>query len=187
MKKGIQIILILILISSITVFYFKFFDKEEVEVNVSNQITNETENNIIKNLKYEIRIEQDNDYNISSETSEIFYKNNVEFVSMKKVIAILKDKDQKTIVINSDNATYNNNNYNTNFENNFKIKYLDNQISADKMFLNFQDNYISISDNVKYRGPMGFLDADNIKIDLITKKINILMYNTKENIKILTN
>ena len=64
--------------------------------------------------------EQDNDYNISSETSEIFYKNNVEFVSMKNVTAILKDKDKKTLLINSDSATYNNNNYDTNFENNVK-------------------------------------------------------------------
>ena len=86
-------------------------------MSVTDEVITKTENNIIKNLKYEIRIEQDNDYNISSETSEIFYKNNVEFVSMKNVTAILKDKDKKTLLINSDSATYNNNNYDTNFEN----------------------------------------------------------------------
>ena len=186
MKKVIQFILVSILILSITIFYYKFFDQDEVQVSITDEVITKTENNIIKNLKYEIRIEQDNDYNISSETSEIFYKNNVEFVSMKNVTAILKDKDKKTLLINSDSATYNNNNYDTNFENNVSVRYLNNLISADKMFLSFQDNYVSISDNVIYKGPMGFLEADNIRINLITKKIDIFMDDSNENIKIST-
>ena len=65
--------------------------------------------------------EQDNDSALicSSEMMKIFYKNNVHFVSIaQNVTAMLKDKDKKTLLINSDSATDNNNNYDTNFENN---------------------------------------------------------------------
>ena len=129
MKKVIQLILIFILIISITIFYNKFFYEvdevvEEVEEKIIPQDPKieQAENNIIKNLNYEIRIEQDNEYKISSELSEITYKNGVELVLMNNVTAVLKT-NKRIMYIKSDKATYNNNN--TNFENNIKIRYLD--------------------------------------------------------------
>ena len=188
MKKIFQLFLIIILISSLVIFYYKFFDNESVkeEVNIEitspNKTVNETTNNVIKNLNYQIKIENDNDYKISSEFSEISYKSGVEYVLMKKVKASLKDKDNRTILISSNNASYNNDNHNTIFENKVKISYLDNVIFAEKMILDFEKNYILISDNVNYNGSMGILKADNIKINLITKKISISMNNNNENI-----
>lgn len=191
MKKVIQLILIFILIISITIFYNKFFYEvdevvEEVEEKIIPQDPKieQAENNIIKNLNYEIRIEQDNEYKISSELSEITYKNGVELVLMNNVTAVLKDQQNRIMYIKSDKATYNNNNYNTNFENNVQIRYLDNEIFAENMILNFEDNYISVLDKIKYNGPTGTLEADNIKINLITKKIDIFMNNSNRKILI---
>ena len=79
---------------------------------------------------------------------------------------------------------YNNANYNTSFEDNVKIKYLDNIILAENMFLDFKENFISVENNVKYNGSLGNLAADNIKINLITKKIDVFMNNVNENIVI---
>ncbi len=191
MKKVIQLILIFVVIISITIFYNKFFyEVDKVVEKVDEKIipedpkVNEAENNIIKNLNYEIRIEQNNEYKISSELSEITYKNGVELVLMKNVTAILKDQQNRIMFIKSDKATYNNNNYNTNFEDDVQIRYLDNEIFAENMILNFEDNYISVLDEIKYNGPTGTLEADNIKINLITKKIDIFMNNSNRKILI---
>ncbi len=191
MKKVIQLILIFILVISIALFYKIFFyEADEVveiideKIIIQDQKTNQSENNLIKNLNYEIRIEQNNEYKISSELSEITYKNGVELVLMSNVTAILKDQKNRVMFIKSDKATYNNNNYNTNFENNVQIRYLNNEIFAENMNLNFVDNYISVLDKVKYNGPTGTLEADNIKINLITKKINIFMNNSNRKILI---
>ena len=52
---------------------------------------------------------------------------------------------------------------------------MDNIISSDRIDLNFQDNLITIYENVIYDGLKGSIIADNIKINLITKKIQIYM------------
>ena len=146
--------------------------------------TSQEENNLIKNLKYEISIRENNDYQIMSELSELTYEDDAELILMKKVTAILTDEINNSIIITSDKAIYNNTNYNTSFEDNVKIKYLNNIILADNMFLDFKENFISVKNNVKYNGSLGNLEADNIKINLITKKIDVFMNNNNENIVI---
>ena len=196
MNRIIQIILVFVLISIISIFYnvyFKENDKVEIEKKFTEdkpstqEPTKQEENNIIKNLKYEIKIKEDNFYQISSELSEITYKDNSELILMKKVNAVLTDENKNSLFVTSDNASYNNTNYNTNFENNIEIKYLDNIIYAENMILDFKNNFISISNNVRYNGSLGNLKADNIKIDLITKKIDVFMNKDNENIVITSN
>ncbi len=185
MKKVLQLFLTLVLISSITIFYYKFFDeKEEEQVSITEEISNQEVNNIIKNLKYEVTIKEENDYLIKSESSEISYESGVELVLMNNVTAILKNSESETLYIKSDKATYNSQNFNTIFEKNIQIDYLDNKINAEKMILNFGDNLISVSNNVRYTGPKGVLKTDNIKINLITKKINLFMNQSNKNVTI---
>ncbi len=121
---------------------------------------------------------------IQSEFSEITYEDGSELILMTKVTAILTDEINNSIIITSDKAIYNNTNYNTSFENNVRIQYLNNIILADNMFLDFKENFISVKNNVKYNGSLGNLEADNIKINLITKKIDVFMNNANENIVI---
>ena len=194
-------ILLLILIGTILIFY-NLYLKEENKIKIDKQTstdlledntnemqdnTNQIENNLIKNLKYEITLNQNNDYIIKADLSEIVYKDNTEIIKMYKVEALLIDKDNNTILITSDEATYNNSNYYTNFKNNVEIKYADNIIFAENMILNFENNLISVTDNVKYIGSDGAMNADNIEMNLITKKISIFMNNINENVEITAN
>ena len=191
MKRIIQLVLILILISiSFIVYMIYFSDKKEIQktTNISKERTSEQgKNNLIKNLKYEVRFDQDNQYKITAELSEITYDNNVELVTMQKVIAIFIDKNNIPTIITSDKAIYNNFNYNTNFRENIRIEYVDNIILADKMDLDFSKDIINIYENITYKGKQGTMKTDNIKIDLITKKIDIYMNNKKDNVEIITN
>ena len=199
MNRIIQLILFSILIIIISIFYNKYFKenhKAETDNTLSitsssiekeDDLTNQKGNNIIKNLKYEISIRENNDYQIMSELSELTYKQGVELILMTKVTAILTDEINNSIIITSDKAIYNNTNYNTSFENNVRIQYLNNIILADNMFLDFKENFISVKNNVKYNGSLGNLEADNIKINLITKKIDVFMNNANENIVITSN
>ena len=190
MKRIIQLILFLILILISTIFYFVYFaNKKDVKVQINlpeEQISEQTENNQIKNLKYKVKINQFSQYIIEANQSEITYENNVEIVNMYKVTAIFTDKKNIPLTIISDNAVYNNSNYNTNFSNNIQIQYLDNLIFSDKMTLDFNNNLIEIYENVKYDGLQGTINADNIKIDLITKEIEIYMNDDKDKVEVET-
>jgi len=201
-------ILLLILIATIVIFYNLYLKEEskteikkQISMNQKEVITNQTGdninqiedninqegNNLIKNLKYEITLNQNNDYIIKADLSEIVYKDDTEIIKMYKVEALLIDKNNNTILITSDEATYNNSNYFTNFKNNVEIKYADNIIFAENMILNFENNLISVTDNVKYIGSHGAMNADNIEMDLITKKISIFMNDINENVEITAN
>ena len=208
MKRIIQMILLLILIATIVIFYNLYLKEEskteikkQISMNQKEVITNQTGdninqiedninqegNNLIKNLKYEITLNQNNDYIIKADLSEIVYKEDTEIIKMYKVEALLIDKNNNTILITADEATYNNSNYFTNFKNNVEIKYADNIIFAENMILNFENNLISVTDNVKYIGSHGAMNADNIEMDLITKKISIFMNDINENVEITAN
>ena len=190
MKKAIQLILFSFLVIISIIFYkiyFKENEKIKVDINVQEEKLNtNSENNLIQNLKYEVKLDEDNQYIITSDLSEITYENSVEIVKMQKVVAIFIDKTNIPLIVVSDQAIYNNLNYNTKFNQNVRIEYLDNVILSDYMDLNFKDNLITINENVKYSGIQGTIIADNIKIDLITKKIEIYMDDTNDNVEVAT-
>ena len=192
MKRYIQLILVCILIT-ISFFFYKLYFLDDKKINsknvtAENKISNSkdqiSKNNLIKNLKYEVKLDQDKQYIITADLSELTYKNDAELVNMQKVKAIFIGQDKIPIIITSENAVYNSLNYNTNFRKNVKVEYLSNIIVADKMDLNFQENIITISENVKYDGLEIDMKTDNIKINLITKKIDIYMNDNKKNVKI---
>jgi len=191
MKRIIQLTLFLFLLLISAIFYQIYFggEKEVIPQSVNNdeKISIQGENNLIENLKYEVRLDQDNQYIITSDLSEITYDNDIELVSMQNVVAIFIDKNNIPTIISSDKALYNNFNYNTNFEENVKIEYLDNLILADRMDIDFIKDTINIHENITYEGAEGTIKTDNIKIDLITKKIDIYMDNKKDNVEVKTN
>ena len=181
--KYLSILLILI----IGLFIYKFYSKN-LEVYDKQLIgKNNTElnkNNLIKNLKYDVKFDDDTKYSITATESEITYIDNNEIVLMKIVKGIFEDKKGSTLKIESKNAIFNNNNYNTIFENNVKIYYMGNVIKSDKLILDFEENTVVIRDNIIYEGLQGLGKADNVIINLITKNIEISMNDQDDKIEI---
>ena len=190
MKRIIQLILFSTLIIFSLIFY-KIYLEENKKTNSttnssSDKMSKNSENNLIKNLKYEVNLDHENRYIITAELSEISYENNNEMVEMQKVIAIFLDKNNIPTTITSDKAFFNSTDYDTKFRENVNIEYIDNIIFADKVDLDFKENMITIFDNVKYNGIQGNLSADNIKVDLISKKIDIYMNKDKDNVEVIS-
>ena len=159
-------------------------DKEEpkiTEENLDSIELNQNNNNSIQNLEYEINIDEKNYYKIISTSSEIINEENIELLKMKDVEGIFINENSR-ILITSDNAIYNIISHKTNFKENVKIKYLDNIISGENLILDFEEKKITISDNIIYDGLNGTLFADKIKIDLVSKNINILMDKPNEEV-----
>ncbi len=188
MKKLLQLFLSLILIIisiSFYLFYFQFNEKKETKI-VKEEMNSslDSKNNLIKNLRYNVSFDNNTEYMITADFSELVYENNVETVIMRGVEAILTDENNFKLNISSDSAIYNNSNFSTNFSNNIKIKYMDNLILAEKLDLNFEENIVKIYDNVVYQGLKGEIKADNILINMITKNVDINMKNLKEKVEV---
>ena len=188
MKNLIQFSLVCLIIISSYVFYSKYLaqnDQNTSEVStVNDDLIKENENNKIKNLKYEINLDENNQYIITSAFSELINLNDHEIVKMQVVEARFLDKNQLPLIINADNANYNNQNYNTNFRNNISIRYMKNKIFSDKLDLNFESNTIKIYGNVRYESDLGMIKSDNILINLMTKEININMNNDDQTVEL---
>ena len=190
MKKVIKLILFLLLII-ISIIFYKIYlsentkSKIEVDISEEGQAAN-PENNLIKNLKYEVKLNKNNQYAITSDLSEITYEDGEEIVKMQKVTAILLNQKNIPLIITSELATYNNFNYNTKFNQNVRVEYLNNIILSDKLEFDYNNNLITIYENVEYDGIQGNIIADNIKIDLFTRKIEIYMFNIDNNVEVTT-
>ncbi len=190
MKKKILYLAILITTTLLLIFFLQKFlniEKKTSEKELSDQsVLSENSNNLIKNLKYNVNFENNTSYTITALESELFYEKGNEIVLMKNVEAIFVNTDNEFLKITSKNARYNNFSYNTVFENQIKIEYLTNFITSEKLTLNFEENVVIISDNIVYEGLQGIGKADNIKINLLTKNIEISMNNSKEKIEIIS-
>lgn len=188
MKKILQIALFCFVVFTLIIFNKKYFPEQKKNSEsyniIDKKIDKITENNLIKNLRYEINIDQKTNYTITSDLSEIINLDDVEFVKMKTVNAKIIDEKKNLLLIKSDDAQYNNGNYNTKFENNVLIEYMNNKIFSDYLDLDVNNNLIKIYGNVRYFGNNGTINSDLIKINLITKEIDILMNDNIKNVRV---
>ena len=190
MKKKIQFFLFLFLVIISIIFYNSYFKSSNNEV-VSSLIEKDTsalsnKNNTIKNLKYDVKFDDNSTYSIYSETSEIVYKDDTETVFMNNVTAKFNDGKNPTIYITSDNATFNNTTYNTTFENNVTVKYEQNVIKSKNLDLDFNKNTVYIYNNVLYDGLTGLMKTDNVLINLFTKNAEIFMNSPSKKVEVIT-
>ena len=184
MKRTIQLFLFFSLIIISLLFYKNYFVKIEPVINDNLIEENEAQlndsNNLIQNLKYDVVLNDSSKYTITADKSEILYIDDTEFVFMEMVIAKFIDTDDSELIITSDKAIFNNSNYNTNFEKNVEIIYLNHVIRSNKLDLDLDKNIARIYDNVVYQGLQGEMKTDNVVINLITKNTDIFM-NDKNN------
>ena len=168
--------------------YNYFFKEKSQNVNITliEENLDNTENNIIRNLEYNVNLSNNNKYTITADTGILSYTNNMETIEMTKPVAKIIFTDNAPITITSNKAVYNNSNYNSFFRENIEISYSNNLIYADNLKLNFTENKIIIYENVKYIGSYGQLKTDNISIDLFTKEIQIYMDSDNTNVEIIS-
>ena len=189
MKKLIQLFIFLLLILLSFLFYFNFLktnktsDLKKIEIK-ENSSAFVSDNNLIKNLEYNVAFDNDTKYTVTAELSELRYVDNIEIVEMQFVTAIFNDKEGIPLIITSKNAIYNNLNYNTEFFNSVKVIYLSNVLLSEKLDINFNENIIKIYENVVYEGLQGTIKADNVKLNLITKNMEIFMQDNNKKIEI---
>jgi len=190
MKKKIFIQLFLFsLFLFLSIFsYYKYFNKESQNVTEVTQDKNlnkkNNETNLITDLKYFSVDEKENKYEITSEYGEIS-PDNPDIIMMKNVKAIIEIYNSDPIIITSNFAKYNVKNYDTNFEENILVKHADNKLNGENLDLSFQDNLMSMYNNIIYQNPDTKLFADKLEIDLITKDSKIIMNNKQSKIKII--
>lgn len=209
MKLFIQCTLIVLFILILFFFYNKYFisnnkinsqtknyqNKESIKQNDNRFIkiddkksnTIDEVNNLIKNLKYEIKLSDNSKYVINSDLSELKYINDKEIIYMSNVEAIFLDKKNISLVIKADEAIFDSVTHNTNFKKNIKITYLDNSIFSEKADINFIENNILIYENVLYKNLRGTIKTDNIKVDLITKNVFMFMNDFGNKIQLKSN
>ena len=188
-EKLIQLLLLSLIIFISILFYKIYFsnqnDKKIIE-NKKEESTLDNKSNLIKNLEYNVTLDDNSQYAITADESELIYVNNIELVSMSNVTATFFSKDGSILTITSDKAIFNSSIYDTEFRENVIVKYLDNSILSDKLDLNFNENIVTIYDNVIYEGLKGNILTDNIVIDLITKNVELFMSNSKKKVIVNT-
>ena len=182
-KTIIQFIFGIFFLIILFLFYFKYFPSNKqssITQNTNNDFKNlEAEGNLIKDMKYENTDISGNKYFIYSEYGEIDI-NNPDIILMKNVFAKVEIFKKDTIYINSFSAKYNLINYETNFNKDVELKYLDHVIFTENMDLSFQKNFAWLYTDVVYKSSDYELFADKIEIDLITKNSKIYTDNSKK-------
>ena len=207
-KSLIQIFLFLtaIIISSFTV-YFYFYKNENLrsEFNPKKSADNDTyslkkihsdiPSSILKNVMYENFDSNGNKYKIKAVSAEIIkqikitdsIKKSATLIYMIDVTAKIYLKNLSFITITSDEAIFDNENFETNFSKNVRLNYLDHQLNGEELNLLFNKNLITMENQVVYKNSSTELNADRIVIDLITKNSKIFMNNNNKKIKIFNN
>ena len=74
-------------------------------------------------MKYSVNLDNNREYVIKAELSELKYENNIEIVRMQKVFGVFIDNTNSPINISSNYAIYNRTSSNTLFEDKVKLIY----------------------------------------------------------------
>ena len=192
-KKNFQYGLLVLLIISSFLFYYKYFteDVKEIENNQSQNVlekkteasVNDTNKNIIENLKYVSEDLLGNTYTVTAQSATL-KEDKLNEVQLYEVIAEIARENQETIYIYSKTANYNKINNNTVFKKKVNVKYGNQIIESKILNLNFKDKSIEILDNVNYVNENTKIKADKVEIDLLDKKLKISMINKKDKVNI---
>ena len=192
-KKVLIQITLLVIIVLILATLFTFYqskkgknlvlkEKNKKEFLVENQ---DSELNIIKDITYIAKDDRENLFKIESKFGKI-NPEEPDLVLMDDVTAIITLKNREKIIISSDHAIYNSKSYETNFYDNVLLEYIEHNIVSENIYLSFENNLVSISNNIIYKNLNSEMNADEIEMNLITKEIKIFMHNSDNKIQILS-
>ena len=191
-KKFIIQIILFSLVIVLIFFAYKFYFKKESPIEINDvekteniKLEKDLENsNLIKKLTYLSKDELGNEYLIESESGEIDL-NNPDLILMKNVKAKILMARSEPVYIKSEKALYNNSTFETIFETNVIVEYLQNKIIGQKFNISLKDNFAKMTNDVIYSNQKIKLMADVIELDIITKNSKIFMFDKNKKIKII--
>ena len=192
-KKVLIQITLLIIIVLILAKIFTFYQskkgknlvlKEEDKKEFLNE-NQDSELNIIKDITYLAKDDKENIFKIESKFGKI-NPEEPDIVLMDNVTALITLRNLEEILISSDHAIYNSKSYETNFYDNVLLEYIEHNIVSENIYLSFENNLVSISNNIIYKNLNSEMNADEIEMNLITKEIKIFMHNNENKIQILS-
>ena len=187
MKKGVlfQLFLLMFLVIVSVFIYLKYFyenkgNKEVINKRNQTQIIDE---NLIENLKYFSVDDTGNIYEIVAKKG-IIDRTNHDIILMENVEAMIELKSTEKVFIKSNNAKYNSKSYDTIFNGEVTVQFNEHSLRSDFLDLSFENNLVSIYDNVLYFSNISTLKADRAEIDILKKKTKIFMNDSKNKILI---
>ena len=192
-KKVLIQITLLVIIVLILAKIFTFYQskkgknlvlKEEDKKEFLNE-NQDSELNIIKDITYLAKDDKENIFKIESKFGKI-NPEEPDIVLMDNVTALITLRNLEEILISSDHAIYNSKSYETNFYDNVLLEYIEHNIASENIYLSFENNLVSISNNIIYKNLNSEMNADEIEMNLITKEIKIFMHNNESKVQILS-
>ena len=176
-------IFILVLISLFV--FFKYFKKTNLksDLKINTEQTLNVGENSIEDLKYLSKDKEGNEYKIEAKKGNID-KNFPDVIYLEDVNAVISLKNSEYISITSKFAKYNTKNFNTLFNDMVSIDYGEHLLKSEFLDLSFEDNLVSIYDNVRYLSGISYLSADRAEIDILNKKTKIFMENPNKKVQI---
>jgi len=184
-KIYIQLFLLLILVIISLLLFFKYFKqsnyKNDFKINAE-QFTN-TSDSLIEDLKYLSTDEDGNEYKIEAKKGNIDQAN-PDVIYLENVKAIISLQNTDYISIESKFAKYNTKNFDTLFNDSVSVDYGEHILKSEFLDLSFENNLVSLYDNVRYQSAFTSLSADKAEIDILNKKTKIFMKNSNSKVQI---
>jgi len=188
-----KIILIILLVLVVSVYLKNFLKKESNVSNITSSKISDIEikdssisSNTFSDVEYFSQDAKGNKFVIRAKKGEV-NNEQVNVIFLTDVNASIELINSNNIKIKSDYGKYNIDNYDTIFSKNVTVNYLDNTIESEHIDLSIVKNIMTINDNVIYSNNDIKLYADSIKMNILTKDINIFMNGTNKKVKIKSN
>ena len=183
-KKFVKIFLVSLIFSLfLYLIYLKYFNDKQIKIVKDQNEEISYNSNILKNIEYNTKDKDGNEYLIKAIQGEIDFSNpNILFLT--SVSASIKLNTSEIITIVSDYGKYNSENNDTIFSKNVKVNYTDDKITAEYMDFSLEKNLLLISRNVVYSNPENILSADVVEIDIKTRDTKIFMYEKEKKVNI---
>jgi len=192
-KTLIQLVLLLILILIIFFISNKYFytsekiDKTNNAISLNTEKNNLLDNDIDKknidneiiNLTYEKFDTNGNKYLIKAKKGILDSKRS-NIIYMNVVEASLIYLNNERLIIYSDEAIFNKENFKTTFSKNVKLIYQEQILESDILEFLIDKNIAIFKDNVKYYNQNIEAFGDSVVINLLTKEINVKSKNQKK-------
>ena len=182
-KKNIIFLLLFLFLIILSYFLYNNIKQKNHQISILEDAETIHKTNIIKNVNYKSKDNKGNEYIVDASEGQIDLANS-DIIYLTNVIALIKLKDKDNITITSNFGKYNTVNYNTIFNENVIINYLDNKINSDYLDFSINRNSLIISRNVIYTNTENILEADVIEMNIETKDTKIFMFDKKKKVNI---